>query len=165
MSRLTKENYQEDLFELQKTRKVKVGEYIEIGYSQANYNDDLWNKVKAIEDFERFLLWALPRYREEVLEMTSKKALEEIKDFIIKNQTDIRILDLLSLIEKDLEILEILKQKLTINENYNEQCSGSTKAIVLCIPDCVSIDEDDEYTDDCCPNPEYDKIEEWLRNE
>ena len=52
MKRITNENYQEDLFELQKTRKVKVDKHIEIGYSQANYNDDLWSKVKAIEDIE-----------------------------------------------------------------------------------------------------------------
>lgn len=51
MNRLTKENYREDLFELQATKKIKVDEYIKIGYySQVNYNDDLWNKVKAIED-------------------------------------------------------------------------------------------------------------------
>lgn len=55
MERLTKNNYEDDLFELQKTRKVKVDEYSEIGYSQYNYNNDLWNKVKAIEDIEEEL--------------------------------------------------------------------------------------------------------------
>ncbi len=55
MNRLTKDNYQDDLFKLQKTRKVKVDEYSEIGYSQYNYNNDLWNKVKSIEDIEEEL--------------------------------------------------------------------------------------------------------------
>ena len=108
--------------------------------------------------------------------MTGKEALEEIKDFSLavfdedgEEEDCIKFgqsePNLIEPIERDLEILEILKQKLTINENYNEQCSGSTKAIVLCIPDCISIDEDDEYTDDCCPNPEYNKIKEWLEND
>ena len=35
--------------------KVKIDEYISKGYSQANYNDDLWNKEKEIEDIEEEL--------------------------------------------------------------------------------------------------------------
>ena len=51
MSRLTKDNYTDDLFEKQK-ELIKIDEYHEIHYSQANYNEDLWNAVKEKEDLE-----------------------------------------------------------------------------------------------------------------
>ena len=70
MNRLTKNNYEDDLFELQKTRKVKVDEYSEIGYSQYNYNNDLWNKVKVIEDIEEKLGCPIELYYKMCIEGT-----------------------------------------------------------------------------------------------
>jgi len=46
MTRLTKNNYEDDLFELQATKKIKV---------QAQYNDYLWKAVKEKEDLEEEL--------------------------------------------------------------------------------------------------------------
>lgn len=52
--RLTKDNYQDDCFRLQDTVRRKL-DFGSVGYCQGNYNDDLWNKVKQIEDIEEEL--------------------------------------------------------------------------------------------------------------
>ena len=100
--------------------------------------------------------------------MTSKQALDKVKLFVSCEHPSDNIMlcetDEYKAIKRDLEMLEILKQHLTIEENYYSQDNGSTKAIKLCISNCISIEEDDTYTDECYPNPEYDKLEEWLNN-
>ena len=60
---------------------------------------------------------------------------------------------------------EILKNNLTMDENYYSQDNGSTEAIKLCISNCVSVEEDEEYADECYPNCDYYKVKEWLENE
>jgi hypothetical protein len=51
MDRLTKENYENDLFEKQKDL-IQIDEYTKICYSQHMYNEDLWKAVKEKEDLE-----------------------------------------------------------------------------------------------------------------
>lgn len=51
MNRLTKNNYADDGFTLQ-TELNELPEYKSNHYTQAQYDVDLWNKVKAIEDIE-----------------------------------------------------------------------------------------------------------------
>ena len=49
--RLTKDNYENDLFEKQKDL-IQIDEYTKIRYSQHMYNEDLWKTVKEKEDLE-----------------------------------------------------------------------------------------------------------------
>ncbi len=63
MKRLTKDNYTDDLFEKQK-ELIKIDEYHEIHYSQANYNEDLWNAVKEKEDLQEELGFDLGKLQE-----------------------------------------------------------------------------------------------------
>lgn len=54
MKRLTKDNYSDDCFRIQNELN-QLPEYKSNHYSQSQYNADLWNKVKAIEDIEEEL--------------------------------------------------------------------------------------------------------------
>ena len=68
-------------------------------------------------------------------------------------------------LEKDLKILNILYRYTKINSTYSEQKSGATEAIEIIIPNCISIEEDDEYTDDCYPNDDFEIVKEWLNED
>lgn len=61
------------------------------------------------------------------------------------------------------DIKELIKRYSNLNDNYEEQCSGSTKAYVITVPDCISVEEDEDYTDDCFPNKYFEIIEEINR--
>lgn len=54
MKRLTKNNYVDDSFRLQNELN-QLPEYKSNHYTQSQYNVDLWNKVKEIEDIEKEL--------------------------------------------------------------------------------------------------------------
>ena len=70
-------------------------------------------------------------------------------------------------IEKDLKdykrLIEIISKYIKLDGNYDEMNSGSTKAFKICIPNCISVEEDDDYTDDCYPNADYDFIDSLLK--
>lgn len=53
--RLTNKNYDNDVLEIQKTRKVVRPDGGLGNYSQWDYNNDLWNYVKVREDIEEEL--------------------------------------------------------------------------------------------------------------
>lgn len=57
---------------------------------------------------------------------------------------------------------EIVKRNVELDNNYEEQCSGSTKTIKMCIPNCVSKEEDENYTDDCYPNSDFRELEDLM---
>lgn len=57
------------------------------------------------------------------------------------------------------KFFKIMMENMYTDNNYSEQCSGSTRAYKVVIPSCISVEEDDEYTDDCYPNPDYEFIE------
>ena len=63
------------------------------------------------------------------------------------------------------EALEVIKKNIELDEDYSEQKSGSTKAYKLTIPNCVTVQEDENYSDECYPNKDFEKIEEWLDND
>ena len=67
--------------------------------------------------------------------------------------------------EKYLKLIDILKRNIKIDERYSSQSNGSTKAIKLLIEDCVSVEEDDEFVDDCYPNYDFDELLTMLEDE
>lgn len=92
--------------------------------------------------------------------MTSKEALERLKDDIEINYLSTKhnnekdksnYLILLNSIEKDLEILEIIKKWSFIEESYKEGYGPYTK--FQCIIHTIGMKED------------FEKIKEWLENE
>lgn len=64
-------------------------------------------------------------------------------------------------IRRQNEILEIFRRNIVLNEDYSTDANGSTRAFKMLVENCVSVEEDEQYTDDCCPNSDFDKIEEW----
>jgi len=65
--------------------------------------------------------------------------------------------------EKRLEkLLDLFLQNIELDENYSEQGSGSTKAYKLTIPNCISVEEDENYTDECYPNSDFEFVEELI---
>lgn len=92
--------------------------------------------------------------------MTSKESLERIKDDIEigylstkhSNEKDkSNYLSLLDIIEKDLDILEIIKKWSFIQESYKEGYGPYTK--FQCIIHTIGMEED------------FEKVKEWLENE
>ena len=63
------------------------------------------------------------------------------------------------------ELVRILKRNIVLDENYSTDSNGSTKAYKMTIENCVSFEEDENYTDDCFPNIDFDKIEYILNEE
>ena len=87
--------------------------------------------------------------------MTSKEALEELRCVLVSNQgtkkySDIFEENLLRPIEKDLEILEIIKKWSFIQEDYKERYGPYTK--FQCIIHTIGMKED------------FEKVKEWLEN-
>lgn len=61
------------------------------------------------------------------------------------------------------KVLKCILENIELDENYDEQGSGSTKAYKLIIPNCISVDEDDDYTDDCYPNSDFETIDSFIK--
>lgn len=61
-------------------------------------------------------------------------------------------------------VLNTIFQNLKLDENYSEQCSGSTKAYKLIIPNCIVVgfDGDESYTDYCFPNMDFAVIDDFV---
>ena len=66
--------------------------------------------------------------------------------------------------ERYKELIEILKRNIILDDDYYTDSNGSTKAFKLVIGNCISVEEDEDYVDDCFPNTDFDKLE-WLLNE
>ena len=67
-----------------------------------------------------------------------------------------------AVIEKQNEILSLLRRNIVLDEDYSTDVNGSTRAFKMLVENCVSVEEDEQYTDDCYPNSDFDKIEEWM---
>ena len=61
------------------------------------------------------------------------------------------------------KVLKSILENIELDENYAEQGSGSTKAYKLIIPNCISVDEDDDYTDDRYPNSDFETIDSFIK--
>ena len=70
-----------------------------------------------------------------------------------------------SKLRKQAKLLRIILNNIELDENYNEQGSGSTKAYKLTIPNCISMEEDENYTDDCYPNSDFETIDNFIKEE
>lgn len=65
-------------------------------------------------------------------------------------------------VKEALDVLGTLLDYMEIDEDYTEQNSDSTKAIKVTIPDCISVEEDENYVDTCYPNSDFDKVREFM---
>ncbi len=70
-----------------------------------------------------------------------------------------------SKLRKQARVLRIILNNIELDKNYNEQGSGSTKAYKLTIPNCISMEEDENYTDDCYPNSDFETIDNFIKEE
>ena len=82
-------------------------------------------------------------------------------DFEIKRINE-QLLDFYTSIEEKLKALGIIEKYFKLNENYSEQSSGSTKAIEIIVPNCITVEEDDQYIDDCYPNEDFEFLKEFF---
>ena len=62
-------------------------------------------------------------------------------------------------------LIDLLRRNAIIDNDYSEQGSGATKAIKIIIPNCISMEEDDQYLDDCYPNFDFDFLINILEGE
>ena len=88
--------------------------------------------------------------------MTSKEALERIKNTIIVRRNYNRVVSIfnkeeIETIEKDLEVLEIIKKWSFIQENYKDGYGPFTQFI--CNIHTIGMEKD------------FNKVKEWLENE
>ena len=96
------------------------------------------------------------------------KGLEALKQYKSQQMgVNVYADELLDIVEKELKdykrLLEIISKYIELDDKYNEMSSGSTKAFKVCIPNCISVEEDENYTDDCYPNSDYDFINDLLK--
>ncbi len=68
-------------------------------------------------------------------------------------------------LRKQEKLLRIILNNIELDKNYSEQGSGSTKAYKLTIPNCISMEEDENYTDDCYPNSDFEIIDNFVKEE
>lgn len=63
------------------------------------------------------------------------------------------------------ELVDILKRNITLNNHYWTNENGSTKAFQMTVEDCTVVQEDEDYTDDCYPNSDFEIIEKILNED
>jgi len=105
----------------------------------------------------------------EIVEFINSKinTCEELKnanikiDPVVKNVND-TLLDFYKTMQVEHKAFEILKKYVKINTDYSEQSSGSTQAIEIIVPNCITVEEDDQYVDDCYPNDDFEFLKELL---
>ncbi len=65
--------------------------------------------------------------------------------------------------QKNEKVLKVILQNIELDEDYSEQISGSTKAYKLVIPNDISVEEYENYTDDCFPNSDFEVIDDFVK--
>lgn len=93
--------------------------------------------------------------------MTSKEALERIKNTIIVRRNYNRVVSIfnqeeIETIEKDLDVLEMLKKKMSIETDYYDSDDGCEEfEYIVYNGEALNIDTQEEFN----------KIKEWLNHE
>ncbi len=133
----------------------RLTEYFEPVEDENNANPS--KAMKCAEKIEGFM-----KYHE--LYDTYKNELTIIKQYILKAQDlEKENVELKAKAQGQEKLLNTIFQNIKLDENYSEQCGGSTKAYKLVIPNCISVEEDENYTDDSFPNSDFEVIDNFMK--
>ena len=115
------------------------------------------DKDIIIKEFEETMYKALYPNEEEMKEQINKASYLEELHRLSRESAYLK-----EVIKKQNKILGVLRRNIRLDENYSTDANGSTRAFKMLVENCVSIEEDEQYTDDCYPNSDFDNVEEWV---
>ena len=64
-----------------------------------------------------------------------------------------------------ISVIKVFLNNLKYEDDYSEQSSASTSAYTMCVPNCISMEEDENYIDDSYPNSDFEILKEANKEE